>query len=220
MNDLDGFAAKVAAELQAADHPSITPEQEADYMAHVEARKADYERQVVRLLEDVVRPRMQTLAGFFTNAASARKCEHGRCTWWFGYTNRFPASVKVEVSIEHDDRYENLHLGYEVSILPAYAKYERFDRYTIPFDRTDDTPLIDWLESRLIKFVRTYLTLANSDRDQTASFATDPVCGMRITRDTAAAQAQHAGHPYFFCSKSCCDSFEAEPTRYAKLVLA
>ena len=39
----------------------------------------------------------------------------------------------------------------------------------------------------------------------------DPVCGMRIDPDDAAATAEHDGTTYHFCSQSCQDAFVADP---------
>jgi Cu+-exporting ATPase len=44
---------------------------------------------------------------------------------------------------------------------------------------------------------------------------TDPVCGMQINPDTAAASADHNGQTYWFCSTGCNDAFVADPARYA-----
>ena len=46
---------------------------------------------------------------------------------------------------------------------------------------------------------------------------TDPVCGMGVDPSQAAASAEYAGRPFFFCSLGCRDRFEAEPARYAKI---
>jgi len=43
----------------------------------------------------------------------------------------------------------------------------------------------------------------------------DPVCGMMIDRDTAAAQVTHGSEEYFFCSHECRRAFQADPDRYA-----
>ena len=44
--------------------------------------------------------------------------------------------------------------------------------------------------------------------------AVDPVCGMTVAVDGAAATAMHAGVTYFFCHPGCKQRFEAEPGRY------
>jgi len=43
---------------------------------------------------------------------------------------------------------------------------------------------------------------------------TDPVCGMAITRDTAAATSTFEGRDYFFCSLACQREFDKNPQRY------
>lgn len=43
---------------------------------------------------------------------------------------------------------------------------------------------------------------------------TDPVCGMRVVPERAAAQAHYRGETYYFCSAHCASAFEREPARY------
>jgi Cu+-exporting ATPase len=47
------------------------------------------------------------------------------------------------------------------------------------------------------------------------AMATDPVCGMRIDTDDAAATAEYEGKTYYFCSQACQDAFVADPIAYA-----
>jgi YHS domain-containing protein len=42
----------------------------------------------------------------------------------------------------------------------------------------------------------------------------DPVCGMRIDPDDAAATAEYDGMTYYFCAQSCHDAFVADPGSY------
>ncbi len=44
--------------------------------------------------------------------------------------------------------------------------------------------------------------------------ARDPVCGMMVEVDDARYVTSHEGRMYYFCSKGCQRSFEAEPERY------
>ncbi len=43
---------------------------------------------------------------------------------------------------------------------------------------------------------------------------TDPVCGMQIRPEKAAAMTVHDGTKYFFCAEACRRQFELEPDRY------
>ena len=44
----------------------------------------------------------------------------------------------------------------------------------------------------------------------------DPVCGMQVDPKSAAAQAQHKGKTYYFCSAGCKAKFEKNPGQYAR----
>ena len=46
--------------------------------------------------------------------------------------------------------------------------------------------------------------------------ATDPVCGMSLDRNGAAATSDYRGETYFFCSKDCKTKFERNPDDYAR----
>ena len=43
----------------------------------------------------------------------------------------------------------------------------------------------------------------------------DPVCGMEISPEAAAATEEHEGRTFYFCSQACHDTFVNDPHRYA-----
>lgn len=45
--------------------------------------------------------------------------------------------------------------------------------------------------------------------------AIDPICGMTVDTETAAARATYQSTDYYFCSESCAQTFRANPERYA-----
>ncbi|MBI3952896.1 MAG: YHS domain-containing protein [Chloroflexi bacterium] len=47
-----------------------------------------------------------------------------------------------------------------------------------------------------------------------AESARDPVCGMVITRDSAAGTSQHAGRTVYFCSLGCKRRFDEAPDQF------
>ena len=51
-------------------------------------------------------------------------------------------------------------------------------------------------------------------RDPAAVGAVDPVCGMTVSPDTAAATRELGGTTYSFCSTHCAATFDADPDRY------
>src|SRR5215475_2722737 len=47
-----------------------------------------------------------------------------------------------------------------------------------------------------------------------AELARDPVCGMSVNPSTAKFVIDRDGKKYYFCSQSCREKFEADPTKY------
>jgi len=43
---------------------------------------------------------------------------------------------------------------------------------------------------------------------------TDPVCGMEIEKEEAAAKSEYKGNTYYFCSKRCKEKFDNDPEAY------
>jgi YHS domain-containing protein len=44
----------------------------------------------------------------------------------------------------------------------------------------------------------------------------DVVCGMKVDPATAAGSSEYQGKTYYFCSKGCKTTFDANPERFVK----
>jgi len=46
--------------------------------------------------------------------------------------------------------------------------------------------------------------------------AKDPVCGMNVDEKTAKYKSEHMGRTYYFCNKSCKETFDKNTKKYVK----
>jgi YHS domain-containing protein len=46
--------------------------------------------------------------------------------------------------------------------------------------------------------------------------AKDPVCGMMVDEKTAKFKSDYQGKTYYFCNVSCKNTFDKNPTKFAK----
>lgn len=218
MSDLVQFAKSVEDQLGKADRePHWTSEEAERYMAEVARRRERLEHVAARLNETVVQPRLETLASYFANASMTQDEPAGHCSCWFGYCERFPASTKVAFAVEHDVRYENAVVAYEATMVPVFIKFNEQDKLTTPLDELTDEAVSEWVEERLLEFLDAYLRIDRGGDDFKEEPATDPVCGMRISRSNAAACDSYRGHPYYFCSTDCQRKFSDDPTAYVRV---
>lgn len=45
----------------------------------------------------------------------------------------------------------------------------------------------------------------------------DPVCGMEVSRNTAADELEYQGKIYYFCARTCREAFEEDPMKYLRV---
>jgi len=216
MNDLVAFAKRVEEQLKGADcEPHWGPGEADRYMADVCERRRRFEEIAARLSETVIQPRLETLASYFSNANLTNNESSGLGECWFGYCERFPASTKVAFLVEHDVRFENVAVCYEVSMMPMFIRFNEHDRLTLVLNEVNEDRVADWVDERLLEFLDAYLRIDRGGEDFEDEPVSDPVCGMRIRRSAAAASDSYYGHPYFFCSEDCLEKFQEDATQYA-----
>jgi YHS domain-containing protein len=217
MAALEHFSQQIEARLAAARHePNWQPAQTAQFMGELAPRRRLFEEIAPRIVQATIRPRLQVVASHFPNAAPDRAERSDRSAYWFGYCERFPADAKVEISVEHDERIENLVIHYELYIMPVFLKFDPHDKLTVPLAGVNDQVIADWIESKLFNFLDTYLRLDRGAEDFEGEVVVDPVCGMRISRSSAGASMDYRGHPYYFCTDECRQRFAKEPIQYIR----
>src|SRR5262249_31188231 len=142
------------------------------------------------LFKEIIRPRMEKLAGHFANARFPQ-CDPPRrqsCVCVFQNTTQFPASATLEVGVSRDGLCETLMVLYSLDILPVFFQFEGKDQLTFPLDRVDEQRVAEWVDQKILGFVETYLRLEATEQYQTPNLVTDPVCRMRINKAYAAAE--------------------------------
>ncbi|GIW83177.1 MAG: hypothetical protein KatS3mg105_4984 [Gemmatales bacterium] len=102
-------------------------------------------------------------------------------------------------------------------MMPMFIKMNEHDRLTEPLDSIQEDTVAAWVEERLCEFLDSYLRIDRGAEDFQKDAATDPVCGMRISRSAAAASDSFRGHPYFFCSRECQERFAQNPAEYVEV---
>jgi YHS domain-containing protein len=214
---MEEFSRQIEARLAAARRePHWRPAETAQFMAELEPRRRQFEEIAPRLVNAIIRPRLQAVASHFPNAAPDKADRSDRSAYWFGYCERFPADTRVEIAVEHDERIENIVVRYELYIMPVFLKFDPHDKLTLPLGSVDERAVATWVEAKLLAFLDTYLQLDRGQDDFEDEVVVDPVCGMRISRSSAGATMDYRGHPYYFCSEDCHRRFSEEPLRYVR----
>lgn len=219
MQSLDDFGRLIEAELATAEHPSHGPTDVASFVEEIEQRHAAFRDLAAHLMESVIRPRVEKLAGYFENAHITNTTDPLRCACHFGYSQRCPANIRLEICLSHDEHVREFLVSWEMQIIPKLVEYDPYDDLTMRLDALIEADVASWIERKLLDFVRTYVRLKRDTRDQRRVPVTDPVCGMSMNRSDMQERLNHHGHLYFFCSPRCKEQFATEPARYVTMAI-
>jgi YHS domain-containing protein len=218
MNALKDLEQQIRSKLAEADERrQLYKDHLKQRMREIDEHYQRFNRVADRLLGEVIRPRMEKLAGFFDNVErpGAGRPEQHHCLYRFRHTDRFPATTTLELSVCPDERIESVVVLYRLEILPIFFPFEGEDQIVFPLDQVEDERVAEWVDRKIVQFVDTYLRLEQVEYYQRENQVTDPVCGMRLNKIGAAAQVEYQGRMYHFCTEACARTFLDEPLRYA-----
>lgn len=235
MDSLQEFSRRIEAQLAAAKElPLSTSTDFEQSMARFASRLQEFEALAGRLMADVIRPRMERLAGYFHDTTISKPDDPYHCTCWFPPQGPTPGMAMLQLGSDHDERWKRLELTYDVKIVPAFFPYERHDKLVFDLvparmapawredasdDRVDQRRIADWVETRLLGFIDTYFRQQRCGSGSSDGPVIDPVCGMRITISAAKGSSEYKGYRYYFCSEKCGALFAATPEHFAKVVV-
>lgn len=193
-----------------------TAEEARYYMQQIGERRLSFEEKAGSLLDHVIQPRLATVAGLFPNASCGDEDSPLTRSCHFQWSDRFPTFASIAFSVEHDLKIEQIRILSRARMMPRFAPLVEQDRLRLPLQSIEEASVSDWVEERLLEFIDTYLRLDCKRQDAT-DFATDPVCGMKLSVTEADSMSSYYGHPYYFCSPGCLKLFEEDPAQYAQV---
>lgn len=214
----DSFSGRLKQRLNEAEAAKAGRSQENEKsMGERDGAYGRFERVAEPIHRSIIIPAMDELARGFANA----RVEHFKTSVGFfsqshfTHTPRFQATGKLLVGLEWDEAGQHAWVDYVLDILPALIPYETSDRFEVSLGAPNLAEVRDWVESRLMRFLDTYLQVESDPHYQAAGLRIDPVCGMQVSPGTATHTSEHGGKTFYFCSQVCLERFAAEPDLYA-----
>lgn len=212
--------ARIDAELVAAEDrlSSIRGKATADY-ENLAERYRQFVGITEKLLSDPRAGYLQKLADRFDNSELKRTQTRvgllGELR--FRYTANFPASVTLSLALTHDSTVRNVFVTYDVEILPIFMNYERHDELSFPIDAFDFDKAFDWVDDKIVQFVRSYMELQFAEQYQKENLVTDPVVGVRFSKIHAHSQETYKGTTFHFLTEDSATLFTDSPERFVSV---
>jgi len=103
----------------------------------------------------------------------------------------------------------NLVLDYTLDIVPILMDYERAARLEQPIGKVDAKAVGDWIDDRLIAFLKTYHAMFANEAYLASSMVEDPVAHVRFPKHVAAASIERGGKTVYFVSAETKATYES-----------
>lgn len=187
-------------------------------MDREQQRRDEIASRASKLVQTILRPRLTKLISYFDNAQLADPTPAGDncCTCVFSHNQRFPATTKLELGARSDPDEGTIYITYCLEILPMFFDFDREDRFVTPADAVDEQAVATWAEKKILQFLDAYLRLQEIEPYQQENLVTDPVCGMRFNKNSAAGEAEYRGTRFYFCVEECRLKFLEDPSVFVK----
>jgi YHS domain-containing protein len=119
------------------------------------------------------------------------------------------ARIRLRFSVSTDREVRQLILNYDLEIIPVFMQFDSHREAEWPLEGFDMAKAADWLDDRIVDFVRTYLSLHENEHYLKEHMVEDPVAGVRFPRFAAGASLERGGKTYYFIGEETRREFEA-----------
>ena len=212
MANIDSLMKRIDAEFESMEKriEEVKSEQLHEYQER-QKRLASFEKLLAELAS-VWNPRL--------NAIIRRFGDHVKVTPTLASTSRQAklefqselAQIRLRLSASTDQDVRKLVLDYNLEILPILMQFQSHQQAEWPLDKIDKAAIANWIDDRLVDFVRTFLSLQENEYYLKDHMVEDPVAGIRFPKYAAGATCQRDGKTYYFIADETRREFEAKHT--------
>ena len=154
--------------------------------------------QVFEDLRDVWRPRLDVLVKKFGDRVQVTpRVVPSTREATFEFKSSL-AKVSLKLSAYTDRDVQKVILSYDLDILPILMRYTPHAELEFPLDKVDKTAAGNWIDARLVEFVRTYLSLGENEWYLKDQMVEDPIARVRFPKQAAGAVLEWQGKKHYF----------------------
>jgi YHS domain-containing protein len=120
------------------------------------------------------------------------------------------ARIDLRFSAVPDSEVRNIVFKYDLSIIPILMKFDSHDEIEFPLDAVDEAALGNWLDDRIVSFVKTYLSLHENQYYLKDHMVQDPIAKVKFPKYAAGAKLDVGGKTYYFVDETTLREFQQQ----------
>jgi hypothetical protein len=210
MTDLNTLAGRIDAEFSAVEEKIKKLQTQ-----HVEEHKERQKRleqlgKVFDELSGVWKPRLELLAKRFGDRVQVKPTvtPSKREADFEFQSKRGRVRLRFNASTDRDVR--KVILGYDLEIIPIFMKYEPHAEIDFPLGAVDQAAAAQWIDDRIVDFVRTYLSMGENEIYLRDRMVEDPIAHVRFPDFAAGATLEWQGQKFYFIGEETRREFEKQ----------
>jgi YHS domain-containing protein len=118
--------------------------------------------------------------------------------------------VRLKFSASTDRDVRKAILGYDLEIIPVFMQYDRHAELEFPLEAVDQAAAAQWIDDRIVDFVRTYLSMGENEIYMRDRMVEDPIVHARFPDFAAGATLEWQGQKFYFISEETRREFEKQ----------
>jgi YHS domain-containing protein len=209
MADMSTLLTRIDAEFSALDAKVKRAQSEKQHEhKDRQQRLAAFEKEM-QTLPDVWKPRLEALIQRFGDKAKVTPRLESTSRAVTVHFQSELAKIQLRFSAATDQDVRRLILLYHLEILPTLMEFESHAQAEWPLEAIDRKAIGQWVDDRIVSFVKTYLSLHENEYYLKEHMVSDPVAGVRFPKFAAAATFEYEGKTYYFIGEDTRREFEA-----------
>lgn len=211
MTKIDDFTRRL--DIEFAQLPAAAEERRAILEREYHERQERFERLFVPALEQVRaiwEPRRDALLARFKDIIHIKPAtsdSFGEVTFSFDSTL---ARITLRFTFVHDSDVRHMILEYDLEIVPMLMKIDNHATRKLPLEAFDQQAAAQWLEDRMVSFIRTFVELNGNQYYLKDQMVEDPIAGVRMPRSIARETVDWNGRKYYFICADTRREFEKQ----------
>jgi hypothetical protein len=157
---------------------------------------------ILQGLREVWQPRLDSLAKKFGERVKVQpQVEPGRRSAKFKFKSEL-ASIDLQFAVVPGADVRSLVFTYDLDILPILMKFDSHDEIEFPLESVDKAALGNWIDDRIVDFVKTYLSLHENQYYLKGHMVEDPIAHVKFPKYAAGATLEEGGNTVYFIDES------------------
>jgi YHS domain-containing protein len=108
------------------------------------------------------------------------------------------ARITLRFKFSHDPEVRNIILEYDLEIVPILMKIDNHSTLELQLENFDQEVAAQWLEDRMVSFIRTFVELNGNQYYLKDHMVEDPIARVRMPRSVAKETVDWEGQKYYF----------------------